>query len=49
MGDLDGSQDMNSTDALWVLREVADLFVPGPACSPLDVDCSGAAKSIDAL
>jgi hypothetical protein len=49
MGDLDGSQDINSTDAIWVLRSVARLNLPDLACSPLDVDCSGAANSIDAL
>jgi hypothetical protein len=51
MGDLNGSQHITSTDALWILRDTAGLFLPGDGqgCSPLDVDCSGSANAIDAL
>jgi hypothetical protein len=49
MGDLNGSQHITSTDALWVLRSVARLNLPDLACSPLDVDCSGSENAIDAL
>jgi hypothetical protein len=49
MGDLSGNRAVWANDALYVLRVSAGLFVPGPPCSPVDVDCSGQGNSLDAL
>ncbi|HSP54901.1 MAG TPA: dockerin type I domain-containing protein [Dehalococcoidia bacterium] len=48
VGDADCNGNVNSVDALGVLRSVAGLG--SPAClSSADVDCSGAVNSVDAL
>jgi hypothetical protein len=51
MGDLNGSRGVTSTDALWILREKAGLFLPdnGVGCSPHDIDCNGLVSAVDAL
>jgi hypothetical protein len=49
MGDLSGNRAVWANDALWVLRDVANLYLPGPGCSPVDVDCDGRESAIDAL
>ena len=49
MGDLSGNRGVWADDALYLLRLNAGLFVPEPACSPADVDCSGSRNAVDAL
>jgi hypothetical protein len=51
MGDLNGNRAVDGGDALWVLRKVADLPLPGggTGCSPEDVDCLGQVSAVDAL
>ena len=49
MGDLSGDEVVDASDALWLLRHRAGLFVPGPPCSPEDVDCDSLQNPVDAL
>jgi hypothetical protein len=51
MGDFNGDRGVDSSDALWILRLKAGLFLPdgGVGCSPHDMDCNGNVNAIDAL
>ncbi len=48
-GTPDPRNDINSVDALWILRGIARLHRPLPGCSPEDMDCDGDIDAVDAL
>lgn len=43
--------DIDSLDALFMLRKIAHLWTPGGGvvCSPMDIDCDGDVDPVDAL
>ncbi len=48
-GTPDPRNDINSVDALWILRGIVRLHRPLPGCSPEDMDCDGDIHAVDAL
>lgn len=50
-GDLDGNHAVEPADALWLLRDIANLPLPegGAGCSPHDTNCDGDTDPVDAL
>jgi hypothetical protein len=49
--DVDGNSRVDPLDALWILKDIAELPLPegGGGCSSHDVDCDGTASAVDAL
>ena len=47
----DPRQQINSKDALWLLRNVAGFLLPngGVGCSPQDIDCDFDIDAVDGL
>jgi hypothetical protein len=50
-GDVSGNDLVDSPDAIWILRKIADLPLPegGDGCASQDVDCDGDRDAVDAL